>query len=70
MEKSYDLLYKGFNTNAFFGRDSDQLTDKQKEDLVRSRLTAVFEAGLPPLKKIQDNPQFQSNEGIENNSED
>ena len=69
-KKSYDLLYRGFNTNAFFGRDSDQLTDKQKEDLVRSRLTAVFEAGLPPLKKIQDNPQFQSNEGIENNSED
>jgi hypothetical protein len=56
-KKYFDLLYKGFYTSAFFGRDSEQLTDKQKEELVRSRFTAVFAAGLPPLSKIQDAAQ-------------
>lgn len=50
-KRMYETLYKGFNTPAFFGRNADQLTEKQKEELVRSRCAAVFAAGLPDFPK-------------------
>ena len=46
-KKCFEILYRGFDTNAFYGKDVDQLSDKQKDELVRSRFAAVFEAGLP-----------------------
>jgi hypothetical protein len=46
-KKCFDTLYRGFDTNAFYGRNVDQLTDQEKQSLVRSRFAAVFEAGLP-----------------------
>jgi hypothetical protein len=48
-KKCFETLQRGFDTNAFYGRDADQLTEKQKDELVRSRFAAVFEAGLPPF---------------------
>jgi hypothetical protein len=69
-KKSFDRLYKGFDTPAFFGKDSEKFTVKQKDELVRSRFTAVFTAGLPPLSKTQDSLQPHSTESIDNDSEE
>jgi len=51
-KKLFEILYRGFDTTAFFGRDAEQLSVKQKDDLVRSRFSAVFAAGLPDFPKM------------------
>jgi hypothetical protein len=49
-KRAFDMLYKAFDTPNFYG-PTDQLPEKQKDDMVRGRLTAVFVAGLPKFPK-------------------
>ena len=59
-KKCFDTLYRGFDTNAFYGKDADQLSEHRKEELVRGRFAAVFEAGLPPFLQPKGLLQEQS----------
>ncbi|PSB65615.1 hypothetical protein C7B61_11105, partial [filamentous cyanobacterium CCP1] len=68
-KKLFETLYRGFDTSAFFGRDADQLSDKQKDELVRSRFSAVFAAGLPDFPKPPDD-QLIHEETSSNDFED
>jgi DNA-sulfur modification-associated len=53
-KESYTLIYKCFSGVAFFGKDNDNLDDKQKEEMVRDRFSTILWAGLP-LSSIQKN---------------
>ena len=46
---AYKALYKGFDTNAFYGTDHERISDERKKDMVRERFSAVLVAGLPEL---------------------
>ncbi len=46
----YQAIYKGFDTNAFYGADHDQLSDEKKKDMVRERFSAVLAYGIPNLR--------------------
>ncbi|MEH2350518.1 MAG: DNA sulfur modification protein DndB [Nostoc sp.] len=43
---AYQSLYKGFDTNAFYGKEHEQMSDERKRDMVRDRFSAVLAAGL------------------------
>ncbi|BAU05099.1 MULTISPECIES: hypothetical protein [Fischerella] len=46
---AYNSLYKGFNSNTFYGRDHEKMSSSKKEDLVHERFSTVLAAGLPEL---------------------
>lgn len=46
---AYKAIHKGFDTNAFYGKDHDKMSDRKKDDAVRDRFSAVLVAGLPDL---------------------
>ena len=46
----YQTIYKGFDTNAFYGADHDQLSDEKKKDMVRERFSALLAQGISNLK--------------------
>lgn len=46
---AYKALYKGFDTNAFYGTDHERISDERKKEMVRERFSAVLLAGLPEL---------------------
>lgn len=50
-KKAFETLYKAFDTPNFYGPSADQLSEKQKDEMVRSRLTSVFVSGLPDFPK-------------------
>lgn len=43
---AYQKIYKGFNVATFFGREAEELTDKQKKDSILKRFAQVFKAGV------------------------
>jgi hypothetical protein len=43
---AYKTLYKGFDTNALYGKDHDRLSDDSKKDIVRARFADVLVAGI------------------------
>jgi hypothetical protein len=49
----YDRLYKGFNTQAFYGRDHEQLTDDQKKEMLLDRFSTILVKGIPALDAIE-----------------
>ena len=46
---AYKALYKGFDTNTFYGKDYEKMGEQKKEDMVRDRFSAVLVAGLPEI---------------------
>ncbi len=46
---AYKALYKGFDTNTFYGKDHEKMSDRKKYDMVRDRFSAVLVAGLPQM---------------------
>lgn len=50
-KKAYEALYRAFDTSAFYGRDSDNITEEQKKELVLDRFARVFATGLPDFPK-------------------
>jgi len=46
---AYNILYRGFDTNAFYGKDYEKMTDVNKKEMVRDRFSAVLAAALPEL---------------------
>ncbi len=59
---AYQTLYRGFNTNALYGKDHDQMTDERKKDMVRERFSAVLAAGLPQLDSQSSEEQLLEEE--------
>lgn len=51
--EAYEFLRKGFDIATFYGKDTSELTNEEKKDLVRGRFSAVLAAGLPVLPKSQ-----------------
>ncbi|WP_460201428.1 hypothetical protein [Scytonema sp. NUACC21] len=45
----YKILYRGFDTNAFYGKDHEKMSDQKKEDMIRDRFSSVLAAGLPEI---------------------
>lgn len=64
---AYGELYKGFDTNAFYGTDHERMNDERKRDMVRDRFSAVLAAGLPQLNnQSSDERLFEEEElGLE-----
>lgn len=44
---AHKILYKGFDTANFYGKDHEKMSNQKKENLVRDRFSAVLAAGLP-----------------------
>ena len=59
---AYQGLYKGFDTNAFYGKEHEKMTDKEKRDMVRDRFSAVLAAGLPELSSQSSERQLSDEE--------
>ena len=47
--EAFNCLEKGFRTNAFYGKDHDEISDERKKEMVRDRFSAVLAAGIPKL---------------------
>ncbi|PSB02517.1 DNA sulfur modification protein DndB [Merismopedia glauca] len=45
--QAYQTVYKGFDTNAFYGKEHDKIQKDKKDDMVRDRFSAVLVMGLP-----------------------
>ncbi|WP_414574727.1 hypothetical protein [Anabaena sp. CCY 9402-a] len=43
------VLYKGFDTVAFYGKEHEKMNSQQKEDMIRDRFSAILALGLPEL---------------------
>jgi hypothetical protein len=67
----YKALYKGFDTNAFYGRDHERMSEDDKKEMVRKRFSAVLAAGLPQLDSHFSEEQLSEEEdelSLEQNS--
>ncbi|MGD2180174.1 DNA sulfur modification protein DndB [Lusitaniella coriacea] len=45
----YKRLYKGFDTNAFYGKDYQEISEDNKKEMVRERFSIVLATGIPQL---------------------
>lgn len=63
---AYKALYKGFATNAFYGRDYDQISDDRKKAMVRERFSAVLATGLPQVdsQSLDENLSDEEDENL------
>ncbi|MBD2141711.1 hypothetical protein H6F39_10130 [Anabaena sp. FACHB-1250] len=58
----YQGLYKGFDTNAFYGKEHEQMSDERKRDMVRDRFSAILAAGLPEFYSQSSERQLSNEE--------
>ena len=58
----YQGLYKGFDTNAFYGKEHEQMSDERKRDMVRDRFSAILAAGLPDFYSQSSERQLSEEE--------
>jgi len=65
---AYKILYKGFDIVTFYGREHEKMNNKQKEEIVRDRFSALLAAGLPELHN-QPSASIHSEEEDELDSE-
>lgn len=66
---AYKALYKGFDTNAFYGRDHEQISDEEKKEMLRKRFAAVLAAGLPNVDNHVLNDSISEEENDETSLE-
>lgn len=55
---AYKALYRGFDTNGFYGRDHEQLNKEQKEQMVRDRFSTLLYIGLPQVDGQSSNEEL------------
>ncbi|MFB2939341.1 hypothetical protein ACE1B6_29150 [Aerosakkonemataceae cyanobacterium BLCC-F154] len=60
--EAYKVLYRGFDTNAFYGKDHEQLTKERKEEMVRDRFSSLLAAGLPQFDRQLSNDGVSEDE--------
>ncbi len=58
----YKTLYKGFDTNAFYGKDHDQISEEDKKERVLKRFSVVLAAGLPQFDSQSSEEQLSDEE--------
>ncbi|MUG92654.1 hypothetical protein F7734_09385 [Scytonema sp. UIC 10036] len=59
---AYRTLYRGFDTNAFYGKDHEKMNSQQKENMVRDRFSSVLAAGLPEAYNQSSEKQISEDE--------
>jgi hypothetical protein len=67
---AYKALYAGFNTNAFYGKEHEQMSDDEKKEMVRERFAAVLTAGLPELNTQPPDEQIFEEDEFEPETKD
>ncbi|MEA5468920.1 DNA sulfur modification protein DndB [Spirulina sp. 06S082] len=61
----YKTLYAGFNTNAFYGKDHEELGEDKKKELVRDRFSAILAVGIPELANYLIDEKSLNEENLE-----